>query len=101
VTKGIQIRSTLTTIRPMPKDRSSLKRPATAFALSLVASILAFIFIGFPGICGFTGKYGDAIARSDRGFWIAMGLFSLPILGIIASAIWWLGALLLLPKKAS
>jgi hypothetical protein len=101
VTKGIQIRSTLVTIRLMPQDRSSLKRPAMAFALSLIASILAFIFIGFPGICGFTGKYGDAMARSGFGFCVALGLFCLPILGIIASAIWWFGTLLLLPKKAS
>jgi hypothetical protein len=83
----------------MPQDRRSLKRPATALALSFVASVLTFIFIGFPGICGFTGKYGDAMAQSNLGIWVALGLFFLPILGIIASAIWWLGTLLLLPKK--
>lgn len=85
----------------MRKDRSGLKRPAIAFAVSLVASVLAFILIGFPGICGFTGKYGNAMSRSDFGFWVALGLFLLPILGIVASAVWWLGALILRPKQLS
>lgn len=85
----------------MPQNRNNLQRPTIAFAASLVASVLAFIFIGFPGICGFTGKYGDAMSQSDFGFWVALGLFCLPILGVIASAIWWLGTLFLLPKKAS
>ena len=85
----------------MPRNRSSLKRPSIAFAVSLAASILAFIFIGFPGICGFTGRYGDTMSQSDFGFWIAVGLFLLPILGIIAAAVWWLGALILRPKQLS
>ncbi len=85
----------------MPQNRSSLKRPSIGFASSLVASILSFILIGFPGVCGFTGKYGDAMAQSNFGFWVALGLFVLPILGIIVSAIWWLGTVLLLSKKVS
>jgi hypothetical protein len=85
----------------MALDRSRLKVPATTFSLSLIASALGFIFIGFPGICGFTGKYGDAMAQSNFGFWVALGCFLLPILGVIASAIWWLGTLFLLPKRVS
>lgn len=70
------------------------------FALCLAASSLSFIFIGFPGICGFTGKYGDAIARTPFGFSLALGLFFLPVLGLVATAIWWIGTALLNLNRA-
>jgi hypothetical protein len=60
---------------------------------------LSFIFIGFPGTCGFTGKYGDDIAGTTLGSWVALGLFFLPILGVVASAIWWLGRFLIRPTQ--
>ena len=83
----------------MLKERYSLRRPAIVFAASLVLSILAFIFIGFPGACGFSGKYGDDIAQNTFGACVALGLFLLPILGLIASAIWWLRTLILRPTR--
>jgi hypothetical protein len=79
----------------VPPLRSELKRSGVLFLLCLIASALSLVFIGFPGICGFTGKYGDAISRTTTGFWIALGLFLLPILGIVITGIWWIGSVFL------
>ena len=83
----------------MLKEHYSLKRPAIVFAASLVLSILAFIFIGFPGACGFSGKYGDDIAQTTLGACVALGLIILPTLTVIGSAIWWLRVLILRPTR--
>jgi uncharacterized membrane protein len=65
-----------------------VKIPLLVLAVSTIAAILGFWLIGFPGTCGFTGLYGDALSKTSIGFWVALLLVVLPILGIVVGFFW-------------
>jgi len=73
----------------------SLKRPSRTLAICFALFALAVIFVGFPGPCTFSGIFGDWLARTTVGDWVAYGIVVLPLVGVLASLIWLLTAAVL------
>jgi hypothetical protein len=65
-----------------------VKIPVLVLGVSAIAAVLTFWLIGFPGICGFTGLYGDALSVTMLGFCAALAAITLPILGILVGVLW-------------
>jgi hypothetical protein len=70
-----------------------MKRAVWILVVSLAATALSVWLIGLPGICGFTGRYGDATTHSPAGVWVPICLVFIPILGIILGSFSVLGIL--------
>jgi hypothetical protein len=46
--------------------------------------VLAMVLVGFPGPCSFSGIFGDALARTVVGGWIAYAI----VVGLLLSVVW-------------
>ena len=57
------------------------------FLASVVFLALELPLIGFPGTCGFTGKYGDTLVTNEFVAWLVFGLLLLAVLGAFLSVV--------------